>query len=84
MRALKVKYSAQLPKPEALDISLSNTTKAPDWIFDISPRPSVLDELGSQGEVCAAVTAHNALLLVTIVNHDTDNSQDRRYASHDR
>lgn len=79
VRVLQVKCSVQLlPKPESLDISLSNSVKAPDWVFDISPRPSFPNELECQDVTCAAVTAHNALLLVIIANPKDDQVQNSR------
>lgn len=52
---------------EVPSLWLSNVVKAPDWILDLAPRMSSLDDedVYSQG-TCAAVTAHNALLRFTI------------------
>lgn len=50
-----------------LSLILSNTVRAPDWILDLAPRPSSLDDedVYSRG-ICAAITAHNALLEFTV------------------
>jgi hypothetical protein len=56
---------------ESLSFCLSNVAEAPDWILDLAPRLSSLDDefVYNQG-ICAAVTAHNALLELTIQGQD--------------
>ncbi|EMD65662.1 hypothetical protein COCSADRAFT_139881 [Bipolaris sorokiniana ND90Pr] len=52
---------------DCLTFFSSNVAKAPDWIFDLAPRPaSLADESPYQKGMCVAVTAHNALLQVTV------------------
>lgn len=77
MRALQVRHSAQRPEPEALTVSMSSVALAPDWIIDLAPRPTSLDELQCQDDSFAAVTAHNALLLVSIDGTYGDRESDR-------
>ncbi|KAF1934362.1 WD domain-containing protein [Didymella exigua CBS 183.55] len=60
-----------------LSLCLSNVVKATDWILDLAPRMSSLED----GEVhdqdtCAAVTAHNALLELTIQYQNSTKSLD--------
>lgn len=57
---------------ESLSLCLSNVSKAPDWILDLAPRMSSLEDedVYNQG-TCAAVTAHNALLELKIQHRPT-------------
>ncbi|OAL56678.1 WD40 repeat-like protein [Pyrenochaeta sp. DS3sAY3a] len=78
VRALE--FASPIPdeQHDGLEISLSEVARAPDWILDLASRPTILDDDSvHQKGTCAAVTAHNALLLVTIerssIKHD-DNS----------
>jgi WD40 repeat protein len=66
-RAVHIDALANHQEPKALSLSLSNVVKAPDWILDLAPRMSSLDD-GDVYErfICAAVTAHNALLELTV------------------
>jgi hypothetical protein len=58
-------------------ISLSNVVKAPDWILDLAPRPTTLDDLVEYAKgTCVAVTAHNALLQLTF-QHQAENATSR-------
>ncbi|USP82471.1 hypothetical protein yc1106_09745 [Curvularia clavata] len=51
---------------ESLKFCTSNVAKAPDWIFDLAPRPKSLgDDMQYHRGMSVAVTAHNALLQVT-------------------
>lgn len=66
-RAVHIDALANHQETKALSLSLSNVVKAPDWILDLAPRMSSLDD-GDVYErsICAAVTAHNALLELTV------------------
>jgi hypothetical protein len=67
VRAIRLNALIDGPAAEPLSLCLSNVVKAPDWILDLAPRMSSLDDedVYNQG-ICAAVTAHNALLEITI------------------
>jgi hypothetical protein len=65
--ALELRVPADATEKSLLAaLRFSNVAKAPDWILDLSPR--AVDQYGvSDGiGVCAAVTAHNALLELTV------------------
>lgn len=67
VRALEVRpHSLEQSRTETLTVSLSDMISAPDWIIDLAPRPISLDELEYQDAIFAAVTAHNALLQLSI------------------
>lgn len=67
VRALRISTAPDDHGHEPLSLSLSNVVKAPDWILDLAPRLSSLDDEDVHGQgICAAVTAHNALLKLTI------------------
>lgn len=69
VRALDINAAAN----GRLTICSSNVAKASDWIFDLALRPSSLDDDAQHHKItCVAVTAHNALLQVTIQHQDTD------------
>lgn len=71
VRALEVGFAANGQENNILEISLSEMGRASDWILDLAPRPTTLeDESGHQKGTCAAITAHNALLEVIIESHD--------------
>ena len=56
-------------------LRFSNVAKAPDWILDLSPRTvDQYDGANDEVGVCAAVTAHNALLELTVTR--SNSSQD--------
>ncbi|ORY19821.1 WD40-repeat-containing domain protein [Clohesyomyces aquaticus] len=82
VRALEIKISASDggDQLEIESLQLSPTVRASDWILDLSicshdnPKSSALTEA-----VCAAVTAHNALLELTI--ESVDDIQDRNDVS---
>ena len=63
VRALRITTLTDNHVCEPLSLCLSNVVKAPDWILDLAPRMSSLEDenVYNQG-TCAAVTAHNALL----------------------
>lgn len=69
VRALRLNASIDGPEieTETLSLCLSNVVMAPDWILDLAPRMGSLEDenVYDQG-ICAAVTAHNALLEITI------------------
>ncbi|KAJ8111118.1 hypothetical protein OPT61_g6210 [Boeremia exigua] len=67
IRALQINALPDHHSGEPLCLSLSNVVKAPDWILDLAPRWGSLNDgdVHIQG-ICAAVTAHNALLQFTI------------------
>lgn len=59
-------------------IRLSGVAKASDWILDLAPRFSSLEsEAEYQRGICVAVTAHNALVQVTIDRKDLGNDVER-------
>lgn len=67
VRALQINAATDGSRTELLSLSLSNVVKAQDWILDLAPRMSSLgDENVYNRGICAAVTAHNALLEITI------------------
>ena len=76
VRALRLNASINGPEAEPLSLCLSNVVKAPDWILDLAPRMGSLDDedVYNQG-ICAAVTAHNALLEITIVHQNSAEAQ---------
>ncbi|KAH3950330.1 hypothetical protein HBH53_078990 [Parastagonospora nodorum] len=68
VRALEVKFTPRVDFHETqLDACLSAVARSPDWILDLAPRFSSLEDASEieQG-ICVAVTAHNALVQVTI------------------
>jgi hypothetical protein len=67
VRALRITTLTDNHVCESLPLCLSNVVKAPDWILDLAPRMSSLeDENVYNKSTCAAVTAHNALLELKI------------------
>ncbi|KAF2201092.1 WD40 repeat-like protein [Delitschia confertaspora ATCC 74209] len=56
-----------------LGLRLSPVVKVPDWIFDLTSRPNVSENTDDDTSawVCAAVTARNALLELTIERPNT-------------
>ena len=66
-RAVHIDALANHQEPKALSLSLSNVVKSPDWILDLAPRMSSPEDGGVyERSICAAVTAHNALLELTV------------------
>jgi WD40 repeat protein len=83
VRALEINSSSNKDHQNLhLDFFLSAVAKSPDWILDLAPRFSSLeDEVDSQQGVCVAVTAHNALVQVAI--HRQNEALDaQRYVIH--
>ncbi|KAF3004086.1 hypothetical protein E8E13_003324 [Curvularia kusanoi] len=66
-RAIHIDAPADDQEREGLSLSLSNVVKAPDWILDLAPCKSSSDHGDVPDRaICAAVTAHNALLELTV------------------
>jgi hypothetical protein len=62
-------------------LQFSKVSKAPDWILDLSPRAKGQEKGANDGiAVCAAVTAHNALLELSIRQTASGNDT-QRYVS---
>jgi WD40 repeat protein len=79
VRALTINLAADSNACNPPHICLSNVVKAPDWILDLAPRPTTLDDLAEYNQgTCAAVTAHNALLQV-IIEHDSKSPTSRYF-----
>ncbi|KAE8824615.1 hypothetical protein PTNB85_09379 [Pyrenophora teres f. teres] len=58
---------------EGMNLCLSNIARASDWILDLAPRPKSLeDDRQYVTGTCVAVTAHNALLQVTVESQNPD------------
>lgn len=68
-----------------VQVRLSEVGEVSDWILDLAPRPSTLDEgVEHQADVCAvyaAVTAHNAIIQVDIEFGHTDTNPESRYGT---
>jgi hypothetical protein len=63
VRALEV----NLAHETQVEICLSAVAKSPDWILDLAPRFSSLEDAAQHEQgICVAVTAHNALVQITI------------------
>lgn len=77
IRALEVSFTATPNQEIPLDVRLSEVAKAPDWILDLTPRFSSLDEADYQRGTCVAVTAHNALVQVNIERQITQGDTQR-------
>jgi hypothetical protein len=72
IRALEVRLASG-GHEAGLHVNLSEVLKAPDWILDLAPRLSSLEDEGAyQKGTCVAVTAHNALLHITIHRPNPD------------
>ncbi|KAF2703919.1 WD40 repeat-like protein, partial [Pleomassaria siparia CBS 279.74] len=73
VRALDCSYLLSHNRTENLgvDIHLSSTVETSDWLFDLSWGPRDAESTpASRAGVCAAVSAHNALLELTIERRD--------------
>jgi hypothetical protein len=66
LRALEINVVPTVGGEIQLHVHLSEVAKAPDWILDLAPRFSSLEEAAYQTGACVAVTAHNALVQVNI------------------
>lgn len=76
-RAVTISLPSDDSTCSRLPICLSNVVKAPDWILDLAPRPTTLDDLVEYAKgTCVAVTAHNALLQLNI-QHQAGNAASR-------
>jgi hypothetical protein len=72
IRALEISFAPDDHRKTHPDVCLSEVAKASDWILDLAPRFSSLDdEVQDQHGICVAVTAHNALLQITIFRRKT-------------
>jgi hypothetical protein len=58
---------------------LSPVTRAPDWLLDLSFGPTDSSDSDGRKTVCAAVTAHNALIKFTVQH--SDSAGERSYVS---
>ncbi|KAF1841882.1 WD domain-containing protein [Cucurbitaria berberidis CBS 394.84] len=77
VRALDIEFTTPDHQPHVLTTCLSDVGKSPDWILDLAVRPtSQGDESEGQRGICiaGAVTAHNALLQVSIERQDVGKS----------
>jgi hypothetical protein len=82
IRALEIIFAPDDHHKTNPEICLSEVVKTSDWILDLSPRFSSLeDEAHDQQGVCVAVTAHNALLQITILRRKRDIDVQRCVAS---
>jgi hypothetical protein len=72
IRAIEVNVASTVRAEVQLDVRLSEVVKAPDWILDLAPRFSSLEEAAYQTGACVAVTAHNALVQVNIERQHVD------------
>jgi hypothetical protein len=77
IRALEVNVALTVRGEIQLDVRLSEVAKAPDWILDLAPRFSSLEEAAYQTGACVAVTAHNALVQINIERQYADVDTDR-------
>ncbi|KAF2105497.1 WD domain-containing protein [Lophiotrema nucula] len=77
LRALKISLgptSRGFDKLPENAVQLSPTAKASDWILDLASHPYSTEDDGENNDiVCAAVTAHNALLEVIITGTPSTN-----------
>lgn len=78
VRAVRINTLADADGREPLSLCLSNVVKAGDWILDLAPRMSSLEDVHVYNQnMCAAVTAHNALLQLHIQHQDRSMSASR-------
>jgi hypothetical protein len=77
VRALEVNVAPADCDEIQLHVRLSEVAKAPDWILDLAPHFSSLDEAAYQTGTCVAITAHNALLQINIERPDADTDAHR-------
>jgi WD repeat-containing protein 6 len=72
IRALEISFAPADCDKIHPHVYLSEVAKASDWILDLAPRFSSLeDEADGQQGICVAVTAHNALVQVNIQRNIT-------------
>jgi WD40 repeat protein len=78
IRALEISFAPDDHHKMRPDVYLSEVAKLPDWILDLDPQFSSLeDEAQGQQGMCVAVTAHNALLQITILRRQRDGDAQR-------
>jgi WD40 repeat protein len=73
IRALEIRFAPDDRHNTNPEVCLSEVAKSSDWILDLAPRFSSLED-GAEGlqGICVAVTAHNALLQITILGRNSD------------
>lgn len=78
IRALEVTFAPEDAKKTNPIFRPSEVARASDWILDLAARFSSLEDAaeGHDG-ICVAVTAHNALIYVTIHRGHADEGGDR-------
>jgi WD40 repeat protein len=82
IRALEIIFAPDDHGKTNPEVCLSEVARASDWILDLAPRFSSLeDEAQDQQGICVAVTAHNALLQVTIRRQKSEVDVQRCVAS---
>jgi hypothetical protein len=65
VRGVEVSIASSDLEEPPLNTWLSNVARAPDWILDLAPRPTSLDDdTEYEKGLCVAITAHNALLQI--------------------
>ncbi|KAH8702982.1 WD40-repeat-containing domain protein [Phaeosphaeriaceae sp. PMI808] len=74
IRALEVSFTETGYQEYNLDVCMSEVTKASDWILDLAPCFGSLDEIDYERGTCIAVTAHNALVQITVNRQIADSS----------
>jgi hypothetical protein len=82
IRALDIIFAPDDHRKTNPKVCLSEVAKASDWILDLAPRFSSLeDDAQDQQGICVAVTAHNALLQITTHRRKRDIDVHRCVAS---
>jgi hypothetical protein len=67
VRGVEVSIASSDSEEPPLNTWLSNVARAPDWILDLAPRPTSLDDdTEYEKGLCVAITAHNALLQIVV------------------
>lgn len=67
VRALEVSLAREDHQKTDPTFYLSGSARASDWILDLAPRFSSLEDAAQgHGGICVAVTAHNALIQINI------------------
>lgn len=77
---LRLRENEGSREPALGSLHLSNVVKAPDWVLDLCSSPFQDDteaHNGSITHICAGITAHNALLELTVVNGWNDAIDER-------
>jgi len=82
VRSLDVNFVGEHDQA-GLSLCFSNVAKASDWILDLASRPTSLEDDGRYStDTCVAVTAHNALLQVTVESRNPDTTLPDECACH--